>query len=193
MQWDNLTLVRKWHEYVGPKDERLEAEEAKVYKTGFMLLSTGTLVLLIYQLMAQQVAWIHKDDGASYDMFANPVEAAMYIWFVVVMVACAIMQARKGYVDTNRFGQTEKFPAQYFTLISGLSGLVSAVAIFVMRTVAEIQFVPFEQVFLVQNLVMGAAFGVLLFFVTYGAFYLQYRSAKSARDKMDLAADNTEE
>lgn len=56
MQWDNLTLVRKWHEYVGPKDERLEAEEAKVYKTGFMLLSTGTLVLLIYQLMAQQVA-----------------------------------------------------------------------------------------------------------------------------------------
>lgn len=111
MQWDNLTLVRKWHEYVGPKDERLEVEEAKVYKTGFMLLSIGTLVLLIYQLMAQQVAWIHKDDGASYDMFANPVEAAMYIWFVVVMVACAIMQARKGYVDTNRFGQTEKFPA----------------------------------------------------------------------------------
>lgn len=36
MQWDNLTLVRKWHEYVGPKDERLEAEKAKVYKTGFM-------------------------------------------------------------------------------------------------------------------------------------------------------------
>ena len=84
MQWDNFTLVRKWHEYVGPKDERLEAEEAKVYKTGFMLLSIGTLVLLIYiyQLMAQQVAWIHKDDGASYDMFANPVEAAMYIWLL---------------------------------------------------------------------------------------------------------------
>ena len=114
MQWDNLTLVRKWHEYVGPKDERLEVEEAKVYKTGFMLLSIGTLVLLIYQLMAQQVAWIHKDDGASYDMFANPVEAAMYIWFVVVMVACAIMQARKGYVDTNRFGQNRKVPCAIF-------------------------------------------------------------------------------
>lgn len=193
MKWTDFTLVRKWQEYVGPKDERLETEEAKVYKTGFMLLSTGMLVLLIYQLMAQQVAWVHKDDGASYDMFANPVEAAMYAWFVIVMFACAIMQARKGYVDTNRFGQTEKFPAQYFALISGLSGLVSAVAIFLMRTIAEVQLVPFNQVFLVQNLVLGVAFGVLLFLVTYGAFFLQYRSAKTARNKMDVAADNIEE
>lgn len=60
MQWNNLTLVRKWHEYVGPKDERLEAEEAKVYKTGFMLLSTGTLVLLIYQQWRSRLPGLTK-------------------------------------------------------------------------------------------------------------------------------------
>lgn len=193
MQWNNFTLVRKWHEYVGPKDERLEAEEAKVHKIGFLLLSFGMVVLFVYQMMAQQVAWIHEGGESSYHLFANPVEAVMYTWFVMVMIACAIMQARKGYVDTNRFGQTEKFPAQYFALISGLSSLVSALAIFLMRTIAELQFVPIDQVLFVPNLVTGIVFGVLIFAATYLCFYMQYQSAKKARSKIDLAAGTMEE
>lgn len=193
MKWTDLTLVRKWQEYVGPKDERLEAEELRMYKTGFLLLSSGMLVLFIYQIMAQQVAWIHEGDEGVYHVFANPTETAMYVWFVVVMVACAVMQARKGYVDTNRFGQTEKFPAQYFALISGLSSLVSIVAVFLMRTIAEVQLVPIDQVLFGPNLAVGVVFGVLIFLLTYAGFYLQYRSAKNARNKMDAAAGNTEE
>lgn len=51
-----MRLAQKWREYAGPKDERLEAESAKIYKLGFMLLSFGTLMLLVYQITAQQVA-----------------------------------------------------------------------------------------------------------------------------------------
>ena len=32
MKFEDLKLVQKWREYAGPKDERLEAESAKVYK-----------------------------------------------------------------------------------------------------------------------------------------------------------------
>ena len=56
MKLQNMKLARKWREYAGPKDERLETENAKIYKLGFMLLSFGMLTLLVYQNMAQQVA-----------------------------------------------------------------------------------------------------------------------------------------
>ena len=45
-----MRLAKKWREYAGPKDERLEAENAKIYKLGFMLLSFGMLMLLVYQI-----------------------------------------------------------------------------------------------------------------------------------------------
>ena len=41
MKFEDLKLVQKWREYAGPKDERLEAESAKIYKIGFVLLSFG--------------------------------------------------------------------------------------------------------------------------------------------------------
>ena len=64
MKLQNMKLAQKWREYAGPKDERLETENAKIYKLGFMLLSFGMLTLLVYQIMAQQVAWVH--DGAGF-------------------------------------------------------------------------------------------------------------------------------
>lgn len=39
MKFEDLKIVQKWREYAGPKDERLEAENAKIYKIGFYLLS----------------------------------------------------------------------------------------------------------------------------------------------------------
>ena len=39
MKLQNMKLAQKWREYAGPKDERLETENAKIYKLGFMLLS----------------------------------------------------------------------------------------------------------------------------------------------------------
>lgn len=118
MKLQNMKLARKWREYAGPKDERLEAENAKICKLGFMLLSFGMLMLLVYQIMAQQVAWVHDGANESFRLFANPVDAVMYAWLFIVMIVCAVLQTRKGYVDTNRFGQTEHisyrlFPAHF--------------------------------------------------------------------------------
>ena len=113
MKLQNMKLAQKWREYAGPKDERLETENAKIYKLGFMLLSFGMLTLLVYQIMAQQVAWVHDGAGEAFRLFANPVDAVMYAWLFIVMTVCAVLQTRKGYVDTNRFGQTEHIPTGY--------------------------------------------------------------------------------
>ena len=150
MKLQNMKLAQKWREYAGPKDERLEAENAKIYKLGFMLLSFGMLTLLVYQIMAQQVAWVHDGAGEAFRLFANPVDAVMYAWLFIVMTVCAVLQTRKGYVDTNRFGQTEHIPTGYFLLISGITGIASALAIAAMRCIAEAQIVSIESVFCPQ-------------------------------------------
>ena len=58
MKYEDLKLVQKWREYAGPKDERLEAESAKIYKIGFVLLSFGMLMIFFYQFIARQVALV---------------------------------------------------------------------------------------------------------------------------------------
>ena len=133
MKFEDLKLVQKWREYAGPKDERLEAESAKIYKIGSVLLSFGMLMIFFYQFIARQVAWVHSDASEMPHGFATPFEAAMYLWLVLVMLICAGLQTRKGYVDTNRFGQTEYLPVGYFLLLSGLSGAAFALVIAAMR------------------------------------------------------------
>ena len=54
MKFEDLKIVQKWREYAGPRDERLEAENAKIYKIGFALLSFGMLAILFYQFIADR-------------------------------------------------------------------------------------------------------------------------------------------
>ena len=193
MKMQNMKIVQKWREYAGPKDERLEAENAKIYKLGFMLLSFGMLALLIYQIMAQQVAWVHNGGNGAFHLFASPVDAAMYAWLFIVMLICAVLQTRKGYVDTNRFGQTDRLPASYFLLVAGLTGVSSALAIAAMRCIAEAQIVPFESIFWAANLATGVVFGILIFAATFGALCLAFYDAKHHRAKIEAELDATDE
>lgn len=41
MKLSELKLIKQWHSYVGPTDERLEKESCKIYRTGFLLLTSG--------------------------------------------------------------------------------------------------------------------------------------------------------
>ena len=193
MKMQNMRIVQKWRDYAGPKDERLEAESAKIYKLGFMLLSFGMLALLVYQMMAQQVAWVHNGGNGAFHLFASPVDAAMYAWLFIVMLVCAVLQTRKGYVDTNRFGQTDRLPASYFLLVAGITGVASALAIAAMRCIAEAQIVPFEGIFWAANLATGVVFGVMIFAATFGALCLAFYEAKHRRAKIEAELDAADE
>ena len=193
MKMQNMIIVQKWREYAGPKDERLEAENAKIYEFGFILLSFGMLALLAYEIIAQQVAWVHNGANNAFHLFASPVDAAMYAWLFIVMLICAVLQTRKGYVDTNRFGQTDHLPAGYFLLIAGITGAASALAIAAMRCIAEAQIVPFEDIFWAANLATGVVFGVTIFAATFGALCLAFYEAKHRRAKIEAELDATDE
>ncbi len=178
--FENTMIVRKWREYAGAPDERLEAESCKIYRVGFVLLSFGMLFYFVYGLMAAQVAWVH---GSSADM--SIMFDPLFLWFMLVMVVCSIMQTRKGFVETNRFGQTDVFPLGFFAFISAVSGVASTIAIWAMRCIAELQIVPADQVFWATNLATGSVFGILIFGATLLSFYLMFRAAKSRRAKLD--------
>lgn len=192
MKLQNMRLAQKWREYAGPKDERLETENAKIYKLGFMLLSFGMLTLLVYQIMTQQVAWVHDGADETFRLFSNPVDAVMYAWLFIVMLICAVLQTRKGYVDTNRFGQTERIPVGYFLLISSITGIASTLAIAAMRSIAEMQLVPIDGVFWGANLATGAVFGVVIFAAVFSALCLAFFEAKRHRAKIEAKLDSAE-
>lgn len=193
MKFEDLKIVQKWREYAGPKDERLEAENAKIYKLGFVLLSFGMLLILLYQFIARQVAWVHSDASEMPHGVVTPFEAAMYLWLVLVMLICAGLQTRKGYVDTNRFGQTEHLPVGYFLLVSGLSGAAFALVIAAMRCIAEAQIVPLESVFWVANLATGVVYGATIFVVTFVLLCATFFSTKRRRAKIETELDSSDE
>lgn len=190
MKFEDLKIVQKWREYAGPKDERLEAENAKIYKIGFMLLSFGMLMILFYEILARQVAWVHNDASEMPHLFAAPAEAAMYAWLVIVMLICVVLQTRKGYVDTNRFGQTEHLPVGYFLLVCGISGVTSTFVIAAMRCIAEVQIVPFESVYWAANLATGAVCGTMIFIATFAALCATFFTAKRRRAKIEAELDD---
>lgn len=122
MKYEDLKIVQKWREYAGPKDERLEAENAKIYKIGFALLSFGMLMIFFYQFIARQVAWVHSDASEMPHGFATPFEAAMYLWLVLVMLICAGLQTRKAMSIPIVLGK----PSIFLLDISCLSAVLAA-------------------------------------------------------------------
>ena len=172
---------------------RMEGSQRSATNMVILLASFGMLALLAYQIIAQQVAWVHNGANDAFHLFVSPVDAAMYAWLFIVMLICAVLQTRKGYVDTNRFGQTDRLPAGYFLLIAGITGAASALAIAAMRCIAEAQIVPFEDIFWAANLATGVVFGVMIFAATFGALCLAFYEAKHRRAKIEAELDATDE
>ena len=86
-------------------------------------------------------------------------------------------------------GQTEHIPTGYFLLISGITGIASALAIAAMRCIAEAQIVPIESVFWGANLATGVVFGVTIFVAVFGALCLAFFEAKQRRAKIEAELD----
>lgn len=183
MKLSETYLVRQWRAYAGPKDERLEAENNKIYRTGFMLLSVGVMALSVYRMISEHVAWVHSG-AAGMRHFSTTIDPLL-IWFLLVLLVLCVMQARRGFVETNRFGQTDTFPTGYFSLCSGLVGLCTAIILWVMRCVAEAQLFGFGEVLWFENLIVAAFAGLFCGALTLVLFYLHFRSAKRGRDQIE--------
>lgn len=50
-----MNLIKRYNQIMGPKDERLEAEENKSMKVGGTILLIGSVLSLYYAIMLDQV------------------------------------------------------------------------------------------------------------------------------------------
>ena len=53
-----MSLMKRWNEYLGPKDERLEAESARYLRIGYYLLLAGVVLCIYYEVMLEQVSCV---------------------------------------------------------------------------------------------------------------------------------------
>ena len=51
-----MNLIKRYNQIMGPKDERLEAEENKSMKVGGTILLIGSVLSLYYAIMLDQVS-----------------------------------------------------------------------------------------------------------------------------------------
>lgn len=188
-----MKLIEQWRAYVGPVDERVEAESNRIYKIGFIMLAFGLLVALGYDTMVRQIAWMREIDmtgsGAmQFDMF----HVMVVSWLLLTCLVCAVLQSRKGFADDgNRFSETDRFPGGYFALVSGLAAVVAGVLIALLRVLAELQVLGSvgASTWLIAA-VLGLSTSVLLFVLLATAFYVSFRAAKSRRRAIEALLDD---
>lgn len=185
-----MRIIEQWKTYVGPKDERIEMEMNRIYKVGFIMFGAGMVVALYYSGMLSQVQFVFdvQTTGSGSATFGLP-GAFMYIWMVVVCLVCSILQCRKGFVDTGRFAETDKFPSGYFALLSGLCALAVGLLAFLLRTLATVQVYGYATLWL-ESVFVAVSLSLALFVVLYGGFYLFYRAAKRCRVAREARFDN---
>lgn len=176
-----MNLTKRWKEYFGKKDERVYAEVNRIYKTGFLMLTFGTLVGLFYSINLAQVRSVATGESATPDGLT----LFMFALVFVTCVVCTTMQVRKGIVDEHvRFADTETFPSGYFGLIAVLTGVGVELACGLCRCVAEMQVIGLAHVHWAVNFLMNLGTCVFTALLVYAVFYCMFRAAKNRQKDM---------
>lgn len=183
---------REWRRHFGPKDERIEAEMNRIYKTGFIMLALGWIALLYYGMLLKQVEAINSlEASGSGTMTFGFLELAFWVWPILTCSVLAVMQCRKGFVDTNRFGETDVFPSEYFMLISAVVGVCAGLAVFALRILANLQVVGgVDGLTVIGAAIMSSCIAVLLFAGSLLAFYLTFLAARRRRRALESELDD---
>ena len=188
-------LQQQWNQYVGPKDERIEAEMNRLYKVGFIMLALGWLMLLYYDMLLQQVAAMESVDttGAGFISIGFS-SAASFGWILLTCLVLIVMQCRRGFMDVNRFGETETFPAGYFALVSAGVGVGLSLVVMLLRVLANVQVTGgADGMIWIIGLFVGGGSGVMVFLLCLLAFYLSFCSAKRNRRRLAREFDEPDD
>lgn len=183
MKLENAYIVRKWREYVGPEDERLKAEDARICRTALTALMAGICILIVFEYQYNQILWVR--DISDTPAHLSGLGSAMLVLLLAVCAVSMIAQIKGGYTDTHRFGQADSFPAGYFALVSGISAASIALLIGIMRCGIELTLVSASEVYWVANFFVGTICGGMVFILTLLLFYGMYGLAKRNRIKAE--------
>lgn len=155
-----MFLVKKWNEIMGPKDERLEAEENKVYKVMANILMVGCVVTLYYNRSLQQVADV--TEHPIFTSLGQSIDLTQWLLILTILAGCITavsMQTKAGYFSTRkRFAEIDHVPWDFVVLVSVAAGLVLGILTCGLRILAEIQIVGVENVMWFADIAIGGVF-----------------------------------
>lgn len=185
-----MKLIQQWKAYVGPKDERVEAESNRIYKVGFIMLSFG-LVAYLYCGSALKQAMFMRDmlatGSGSIELTAG--DLFLYGWILLTMVVCAVLQCRKGFVDNNRFAEVETFPARYYALTSCFVSVGLGVLAPAIRVLAEFQIRGAEGIMWRDAAIQGIVIAIAMFLALMLVYWAAFKTAQSRRKQLELRLD----
>lgn len=182
-----MYLTRKWNEIMGPKDERLEAEENKTAKVSSYILLFGSVLSLYYSIMLNQVAYTTDSPiltglGES----VVPVQLPLTLTILIAGVATVIMQTKSGFFSSRkRFAEIDSMPWDYVSIFAVFCGAVIGILTCTMRIVAEIQIVGFEHVAWLGDLAIGVIFFGMGFAIGFAAIALSIHDAIKRRREIE--------
>lgn len=182
-----MKLIRRWNEYMGPKDERIESKLGQIYKVGYTIFVIGTIICLYYGLMLDQVSDVAG--RPIYTQLGDALFRPTFLLIVVILIAGIVpsaMMMREGIVNQRtRMAQVEHVPWGYVALISALMGLAVCLGCFVLRALAEIQIVGLANVMWLGDAAIGVVFGGMIFIVGAIVFASSISSAIKRRKQLE--------
>lgn len=155
-----MYLARKWNEIMGPKDERLEAQEGKTVKASAYILLAGSVISLYYGILLDQVS--RTTDHPILTQLGEsvvPVQWPLTLTILVAGCAAIAMQIRGGYFSPyTRVAGVDRVPWGYVAMMALACGAALGVLTSGMRVLAEIQIVGVENVAWFGDIAMGVVF-----------------------------------
>ena len=182
-----MFLVKKWNEIMGPKDERLEAEENKVYKAVANIFMVGTILTLYYGISLGQVAYV-TDHPILTELGDSVVTMQFPLTFTIMIASCVglFMQTKSGYFSSRkRFAEIDHVPWGFVSLVSVGAGLIVGILTCVMRVLAEIQIVGMGNVMWFGDMAIGIVFFGIAFTICFVLMGYTVHDAIKRRQKLE--------
>lgn len=182
-----MYLTRKWNEIMGPKDERLEAQECRSARASACILLVGATISLYYAIMLNQVAsTTDRPILTELGETLVPVQALLTLTILVAGFASIGMQLKSGtFSSYKRFAEVDRIPWDYVALFAVFCGVVVGLLTSVMRIVAEAQIVGFANIAWAGDLAMGVVFFGMGFAVGFVAIACTIRDAIKRRHALE--------
>ena len=182
-----MNLIKRYNQIMGPKDERLEAEENKSMKVGGTILLIGSVLSLYYAIMLEQVS--STTDQPIFTALGEkliPVHLLLVLTILVAGVVSLTMQPRGGdFSSHKRCAEVDQVPWDFVTLFALFCGAIVGILTCGMRIVAEVQIVGLENVAWMGDLAIGIVFFIMGFLVGFAAITLTIHDAINRRRALE--------
>lgn len=187
-----MDLIRKYNEFMGPKDERLEAESSRYLRIGYAIFTVGCLLCIYYGVIVSQVASVAEVElyTAAGQRMMPLYELLMVVTIVALLVPC-VLQARAGIVSEHaRYAQADAIPWDIVVASAFIAATVVGVLTAGFRMLAEVQIVGIQNVMWLGDIAVGVVFFVMVYVLTFVFMGLMFREAIKRRQRLEAQLED---